>query len=70
MTQATEPPRIILCPTCQKRVKWTPTNVWRPFCSERCQLIDLGAWADESYRIEADPETSDEPSELGDDRMT
>jgi endogenous inhibitor of DNA gyrase (YacG/DUF329 family) len=33
-------------------------------------LIDLGAWADESYRIEADPETSDEPSELGDDRMT
>jgi endogenous inhibitor of DNA gyrase (YacG/DUF329 family) len=28
-----------------------PENVWRPFCSERCKLIDLGAWATEQYRV-------------------
>jgi endogenous inhibitor of DNA gyrase (YacG/DUF329 family) len=28
-----------------------PENVWRPFCSERCKLIDLGAWASERYRV-------------------
>lgn len=40
----------ITCPTCQKRVKWDD-NPWRPFCSERCKLIDLGEWANESHRI-------------------
>ena len=30
---------------------WSPENPWRPFCSERCKQIDLGAWAAESYRI-------------------
>lgn len=44
-------PRILTCPTCQKRVKWTQTNPYRPFCSERCRLIDLGAWADEQHTI-------------------
>jgi len=32
-------------------VLWTPGSVWRPFCSERCKLIDLGAWATERYRV-------------------
>ena len=32
------------CPTCQVRVEVGPTNVWRPFCSQRCRLIDLGEW--------------------------
>jgi len=32
-------------------VLWTPENSWRPFCSERCKLIDLGAWATERYRV-------------------
>lgn len=50
------------CPRCQ-----TPThyqqNPHRPFCSERCQLIDLGAWADERYRISGeDTPFSDELS--------
>jgi endogenous inhibitor of DNA gyrase (YacG/DUF329 family) len=44
-------PRVITCPTCGKRVFWTPENVWRPFCSERCRLIDFGAWATERYRV-------------------
>jgi uncharacterized protein len=45
------PARIVKCPTCSKRVKWTPGNEFRPFCSERCKLIDLGAWAAEVHRI-------------------
>lgn len=36
---------------------WDTRNAWRPFCSERCKLIDLGQWASESYRI---PETNQE----------
>ncbi len=44
-------PRLVSCPTCGKSVAWTPVNEWRPFCSERCKLIDLGAWAAEKYRV-------------------
>ena len=36
---------MVKCPTCQKKVAWLPENTSRPFCSERCKLIDLGAWA-------------------------
>jgi len=43
--------RVVACPTCGEGAPWTPGNAWRPFCSERCKLMDLGAWADESYRI-------------------
>ncbi|MEL7448282.1 MAG: DNA gyrase inhibitor YacG [Pseudomonadota bacterium] len=43
------------CPTCGARVKWTPESRWRPFCSERCKLIDLGEWFDEERRIPGDP---------------
>jgi endogenous inhibitor of DNA gyrase (YacG/DUF329 family) len=46
-------PRIVTCPTCGKPVEWTPASKWRPFCSQRCKLIDFGAWANESYRIPA-----------------
>jgi endogenous inhibitor of DNA gyrase (YacG/DUF329 family) len=35
----------IHCPTCKKEVIWTQENPSRPFCCERCKLIDLGAWA-------------------------
>lgn len=37
--------RIVQCPTCGKDVAWSRENKFRPFCSERCKLIDLGAWA-------------------------
>jgi endogenous inhibitor of DNA gyrase (YacG/DUF329 family) len=42
-------------------VAWSPENRYRPFCSERCKLIDLGAWATEKYRvpIEGDQEAPD-----------
>lgn len=54
-------PRIVLCPTCGKRVKWSARNEYRPFCSERCKLIDLGAWASEQHRIPGRPEDQDLP---------
>lgn len=41
----------IKCPQCRKVVIWQDSP-HRPFCSERCKLIDLGQWADESYRIQ------------------
>ena len=40
----------IKCPQCSQPAAWQD-NPDRPFCSERCKLIDLGQWADESYRI-------------------
>ena len=43
--------RSVACPRCGKPVEWVPLNTWRPFCSERCKLIDLGAWATERYRV-------------------
>jgi hypothetical protein len=38
------------CPTCDKPVEWQD-NPNRPFCSERCKLIDFGKWANEEYRV-------------------
>jgi len=43
--------RLVACPNCGKNALWTLENAWRPFCSERCKLIDLGAWASERYRV-------------------
>jgi endogenous inhibitor of DNA gyrase (YacG/DUF329 family) len=43
--------RIIRCPQCGEETVFAPENPWRPFCSERCRLIDLGAWASEAYRV-------------------
>lgn len=45
------PPRLVACPQCGKKTPWNPANPYRPFCSERCKLIDLGQWAKEEYRI-------------------
>lgn len=50
----------VKCPTCGRPVEWTAEQKWRPFCSERCKLIDLGAWADEAHRIPGDIEIMDE----------
>lgn len=45
----------VACPTCGQAVAWLPENPYRPFCSERCKLIDLGAWAQERYTVPAAP---------------
>lgn len=43
------------CPTCNQKVEWSEQNKWRPFCSDRCKLIDLGEWAAENHRIAGEP---------------
>lgn len=46
---------IVSCPTCSKSVAWQPSSEFRPFCSERCRLIDLGEWANEEKAIAGEP---------------
>lgn len=55
----------ITCPHCNQPGTWTPANPFRPFCSERCKLIDLGEWANEGHRIPGEP-VNDIPSDLDD----
>ncbi|ERS02207.1 MULTISPECIES: DNA gyrase inhibitor YacG [Acinetobacter] len=43
-------PRTFPCPRCGEASTWEG-NEFRPFCSERCKLIDLGAWASEEYKL-------------------
>ena len=43
--------RAVKCPQCGATVPWAPESTWRPFCSERCRTLDLGAWASEAYRV-------------------
>lgn len=45
----------VACPACGKPAQFSSANPSRPFCCERCRLLDLGAWANESYRIAAKP---------------
>jgi len=53
MTQQ-DSPISLQCPTCKKTVLWNDTFPFRPFCSDRCRLIDLGEWASENHRIAGD----------------
>lgn len=50
-TKTNSKDRIVSCPTCRKSVAWLVENEYKPFCSKRCRLIDLGEWASESNRI-------------------
>lgn len=52
------PARQVSCPRCRGVAVFDASNPWRPFCSERCRMVDLGAWASESYRV-GDPSTDD-----------
>ncbi len=55
--------RTVSCPICQKAVVWGAESPYRPFCSERCKLIDLGAWAEEKYTVPAQDDTPSQVSE-------
>lgn len=44
-------PTTVKCPTCQNEVIWQESAKFRPFCSKRCQLIDLGEWSEENHTI-------------------
>lgn len=61
------PARTVTCPQCGGDSVYAPSNPWRPFCSERCKKIDLGAWASESFRVPTEAPPEDEP--FGDPRM-
>jgi endogenous inhibitor of DNA gyrase (YacG/DUF329 family) len=50
------------CPTCSKRIEWGD-NPFRPFCSERCKLIDLGRWVSEEYRVPGKTVTTEQSPE-------
>lgn len=52
-------PRMVKCPQCNSPSPYSEANKWRPFCSERCRLIDLGEWASEGYQIAAEPSLDD-----------
>jgi len=43
--------RIVNSPRCASAVAWGPQSPYLPFCSERCKLGDLGAWATGEYRL-------------------
>jgi endogenous inhibitor of DNA gyrase (YacG/DUF329 family) len=51
--------REIACPQCGKPTLYAAENLSRPFCSERCRLIDLGEWASEGYQIPVEPALDD-----------
>jgi endogenous inhibitor of DNA gyrase (YacG/DUF329 family) len=50
-----KPQRKIKCPQCGLSSIYSTENPHRPFCSERCRIIDLGQWADGTYSIPVDP---------------
>ena len=45
---------VVKCPTCHKEVVWNTDSPYRPFCSKRCKLIDLGEWAQENYPVSSE----------------
>ena len=54
---------IVKCPTCERLVEWSAASPFRPFCSERCRLIDLGAWLSEERAIAGEAPPANDESE-------
>jgi uncharacterized protein len=54
----------VRCPQCSKTVEYLVSNPNRPFCSERCKMIDLGAWASDQYAIPGKSQEADDTLEL------
>jgi endogenous inhibitor of DNA gyrase (YacG/DUF329 family) len=52
--------RVVKCPACGGPSIFSPENRWRPFCSERCRTADLGAWAEDRYRLPDKPREDDD----------
>ncbi len=61
MSETRSKAALVNCPVCAKRSVWSTENRFRPFCSERCKQIDLGAWASEEYRI---PTVQSDPGQV------
>lgn len=50
-----KPVKTLPCPRCGEPVRWTGEASWKPFCSERCKMVDLGAWFAEEHVIPGSP---------------
>ncbi len=59
MTKLSNMVKVVVCPACKGESIYASSNPFRPFCSARCKGIDLGAWADESFRMPADAPPDD-----------
>jgi endogenous inhibitor of DNA gyrase (YacG/DUF329 family) len=57
---------VVSCPSCQKQVIWNTQQTYRPFCSERCKLIDLGEWASNEKAIPGEPVHTNPDIDYGD----
>jgi endogenous inhibitor of DNA gyrase (YacG/DUF329 family) len=53
--------KTVSCPTCKRPAEFSAANPDRPFCSERCRLIDLGEWFAEKHAIPADNPPDHDP---------
>jgi endogenous inhibitor of DNA gyrase (YacG/DUF329 family) len=65
LSDKARPARRVSCPGCGIATEYSAANPWRPFCSERCRMVDLGGWASESYRIPVREENPEPPDEEG-----
>ena len=54
-------PKLVRCPACGGDSVYATGNPYRPFCSERCKNMDLGAWASESFRMPTEAPPDDQP---------
>ena len=61
MARRADQPRIVRCPACSGDSVYATSNPYRPFCSERCKNMDLGAWASESFRVPDESPPDDLP---------
>jgi endogenous inhibitor of DNA gyrase (YacG/DUF329 family) len=61
MATRADKPRVVRCPACSGDSIYAPSNPFRPFCSERCKNMDLGAWASESFRVPDESPPDDLP---------
>jgi endogenous inhibitor of DNA gyrase (YacG/DUF329 family) len=55
---------VVKCPTCKRAVEWSEASVYRPFCSDRCRLVDLGAWLVEKHVIPGEPAADEDRLKL------
>jgi hypothetical protein len=67
---SSEKKRLVTCPQCHALSPYSTENKYRPFCSERCKLIDLGQWASENYRIPEAVKPGDLDSEFSENLTT
>ncbi|MDD2833020.1 MAG: DNA gyrase inhibitor YacG [Methylotenera sp.] len=64
MSSSASKKKLVACPTCKQLTEFSTENTFRPFCSKRCELIDLGAWASEQYAIPTGSKPHELPDEL------